>query len=154
MFSAPLPLYRTTAIAEAVSWTLLLGGIVVRAVWDAPIAVTIGGGVHGLVFLAYATTAVLVSRNQRWGLRPTVIAIGSAVVPYATIPTEIWLHRSGRLDGAWRLAATDDPRDATWHDRLLRASLARPWLLGLVLVAAVVALYVILLVVGPPGGER
>ncbi len=153
MTRTPLTLFRTLAIAEAISWTLLISGLVIRAVWDFPLAVTIGGGIHGFVFLSYGATAILVAKNQRWGAGATVVAILSAVIPYATIPTEIWLHRSGRLDGAWRLTPTTDPRDAAWHDRLMRWFLHRPWVLALLIAAAVVLLFVVLLIVGPPGGR-
>ena len=153
MFRAPLHLFRTLAIAEAISWTLLIAGLILRASADLAIAVTIGGGIHGFVFLAYGATAVLVAKNQRWGARPTVIAIASAVVPYATIPTELWLHRSGRLEGPWRLEPTGDPRDAAWHDRLMRWFLRRPWTLAILLAVAVVAVFVVLLIIGPPGGR-
>ncbi|MFI8593703.1 DUF3817 domain-containing protein [Microbacterium sp. NPDC078428] len=153
MFHTPLSLFRTLAIAEAVSWTLLIGGLVLRATADLPLAVTIGGGIHGFVFLAYGATAVLVAANQRWGAVPTVVAIASAVIPYATIPTEIWLHRTGRLRGDWRREAGADPRDSAWHDRLMRWFLRRPWVLGLLLAAAVALIFVVLLIVGPPGGR-
>ena len=153
MFRAPLNLFRTLAIAEAISWTLLIAGLIVRATTDLAMAVTVGGGIHGFVFLAYGATAVLVAKNQRWGAGPTVVAIASAVVPYATIPTEMWLHRSGRLDGAWRIDASGDPRDAAWHDRLMRWFLHRPVVLAALLALAIIALFVILLIVGPPGGR-
>lgn len=153
MFRTPLSLFRTLAIAEAISWTLLITGLILRATADLAIAVTIGGGIHGFVFLSYGVTAVLVAKNQRWGAGPTVIAVGSAIVPYATIPTELWLHRSGRLDGAWRLDATSDPRDDAWHDRLMRWFLRRPWVLAVILAAGVVVVFTILLLVGPPGGR-
>lgn len=153
MFRTPHRLFRALAIAEAISWTLLIAGLVVRAAWDIPLAVTIGGGIHGFVFLSYGATAVLVAKNQRWGAGPSVLAVVSAVVPYATVPAEIWLSRSGRLRGSWRLTASDDPRDAAWHDRLMRVSLRRPWLLGGGLAVLVVATYAVLLLVGPPGGR-
>ena len=153
MFRAPLNLFRTLAIAEAISWTLLIAGLILRATADLAIAVTIGGGIHGFVFLSYAATAILVAKNQRWGAGPTIVAIGSAIVPYATIPTELWLHRGGRLDGAWRLAPTADPRDAAWHDRLMRWFLRRPWVLAILLALAIVVVFVVLLIVGPPGGR-
>ncbi|MDZ5145531.1 DUF3817 domain-containing protein [Microbacterium testaceum] len=153
MFRTPLTLFRTLAIAEAISWTLLIGGVIVRAVADLPLAVSIGGGIHGFVFLAYGATAVLVALNQRWGLGPTALAVVSAVIPYATIPTEIWLHRTGRVRGAWRLEESGDPRDHRPLDRLLRFFLRRPWALALVLVAVVVVVFVVLLIVGPPGGK-
>lgn len=153
MFRTPLTLFRTLAIAEAISWTLLITGLIVRATTDFALAVTIGGGIHGFVFLSYGATAVLVSMNNRWRPGPTAFAIVSAVIPYATIPAEIWLHRRGLLAGSWRLAETDDPRDRTWHDRLLRAMLRHPWVLGLLIAVAVVLIFVVLLIIGPPGGR-
>ncbi|MDJ1113282.1 DUF3817 domain-containing protein [Microbacterium dauci] len=151
MFRAPVSIYRTLAFAEAVSWTLLIGGLIIRGVGGPAVAVTIGGGIHGFVFLAYAATALLVALNNRWSVGVGVLAVGAAVVPYATIPVEMWLRRSGRLAGAWRLEATDDPRDARPIDRLLRWFLRRAALLITLLVVGVVALYVVLLIVGPPG---
>ncbi|MCH6230239.1 DUF3817 domain-containing protein [Microbacterium sp. CFH 31415] len=154
MFRTPLNLFRVLAVAEAISWTLLIVGLILRATSDFAIGVTVGGAIHGFVFLSYGATAILVALNQRWGVWPTVVAVVSAVIPYATIPTELWLHRSGRLAGAWRLTATDDPRDAAWHDRLMRWFLGRAWLLVALIAAAVVVLYATLLVIGPPGGRH
>ncbi|MFS0866935.1 DUF3817 domain-containing protein [Microbacterium sp. 179-B 1A2 NHS] len=151
MFRAPAPLYRVLALAEACSWTLLIAALVIRAVGGPAVAVTIGGGIHGFVFLSYGATAILVALNNRWGVGATALAVASAVIPYATIPTEMWLRRTGRLAGAWRLEATDDPRDRRPVDRLLRWFLRHAALLVALLVVAVVALYVVLLIVGPPG---
>lgn len=153
MFRTPDRLYRVLAIAEAITWTLLIGAIIARALGAPGVVVTIGGGIHGFVFLAYGATALLVAVNQRWHVGVTILAVASAVVPYATIPMEIWLHRTGRLAGAWRLEATDDPRDRRWYDRLMRWFLRRPVVLVLLLAVAIVALYVILLIAGPPGGK-
>ncbi|WP_243073634.1 DUF3817 domain-containing protein [Microbacterium sp. SS28] len=153
MFRTPLELFRALAILEAISWTLLILGLVLRALTDIAIGVTVGGGIHGFVFLSYGATVILVAKNNRWRPWPTLVALVSAVIPYATIPTEIWLHRTGRLAGAWRLEATEDPRDALWHDRLLRWFLGRPWVLAVLIAVALVALYAVLLLVGPPGGR-
>lgn len=153
MFRTPAHLFRTLAIAEAITWTLLISAIIARAMGASGIVVSIGGGIHGFVFLAYAATALLVALHQRWHLGVAVLAVGSAVIPYATIPVDIWLHRSGRLQGVWRLDATDDPRDGRWYDRLVRWFLRHPWTLGILLAAGIIAAYVILLLVGPPGGK-
>ncbi|WP_029261328.1 MULTISPECIES: DUF3817 domain-containing protein [Microbacterium] len=153
MFRTPDRLFRVLAIAEAITWTILIAAIIARAVGAPGVVVTVGGGIHGFVFLAYAATAILVALNQRWHPGVGVLAVVSAVIPYATIPMEIWLHRTGRLDGAWRLEATDDSRDRRWYDRLMRWFLRRPWVLALLLAVGIVALYVILLLVGPPGGK-
>ncbi|KAA9085509.1 DUF3817 domain-containing protein [Microbacterium radiodurans] len=151
MFRTPLTAFRSLAIAEAISWTLLILGLVIRALFDLPVAVTIGGGIHGFVFLCYGATAVLVAWNNRWPLVPTVCAVGAAVIPYATIPTEIVLRRRGRLAGSWRTEASDDPRDARALDRLLRWFVNRPIVLAVILAVGIVAAYTALLVIGPPG---
>lgn len=152
MFRTPLNLFRALSIAEAITWTLLIAALIIRAVSGNALVVTLAGGIHGFVFLSYGATAILVAMNQRWGAWPAVVAIVSAIVPYATIPSELWLHRTHRLEGDWRLETTDDPRDAVWYDRWMRWFLLRPWALGLLILAAIVVLFVVLLLIGPPGG--
>lgn len=146
----PKQLFRAAAIAEAITWTLLIGALVARAVTGFALGVTIAGGIHGFVFLAYGATAVLLAVNQRWHPGVAATAIASAIVPYATIPVEIWLARSGRLDGQWRRDETDDPRDRVWIDRLARWFIRHPILLVALIVLAVVVLFVVLLNAGPP----
>lgn len=153
MFTKPARLYRVLAIAEAITWTILISALIARAVGAPGIVVTIGGGIHGFVFLSYGATAILVAVNNRWKVGVAVLAVASAIVPYATIPMEIWLHRTGRLEGEWRLEETDDPRDKNWFDRLVRWFLRRPWVLGALIAVAIVTLYVVLLILGPPGGK-
>jgi len=153
MFRTPARLYRVLAIAEAITWTILISALIARAVGAPGIVVTVGGGIHGLIFLAYGATAILVAFNQRWSIGLGILAVASAIVPYATIPMEIWLHRKGKLAGQWRLEQTDHPQDRTWYDRTMRWFLRRAWLLVTLIVVAVVALYVVLLLVGPPGGK-
>ncbi|HLU62949.1 MAG TPA: DUF3817 domain-containing protein [Protaetiibacter sp.] len=152
MFRTPASLFRVLAIAEAISWTLLIVGLILRATADLAIATTIGGTIHGFVFLSYGATAVLVALNNRWRPWPTTVAIVSAIVPYATIPAELWLSRSGRLAGQWR-TGEPDPADRLWYDGLLRWFLLRPWVLAVLIFLAVVTLFTVLLIIGPPGGR-
>ena len=141
------------AIAEAITWTLLIGALIGRATGLPPVLVTIAGSIHGFVFLSYGAMAVLLAFHQRWGVGVAVAAVASAIVPYATIPAEIWLHRTGRLEGDWRLTETDDPRDHTWYDRTMRWFLHRPWMLALGILVLVAAIFAVLLLIGPPGGK-
>ncbi|MGK0715380.1 DUF3817 domain-containing protein [Leucobacter sp. W1153] len=150
MFQSPRALFRTFAFAEVVSWTLLIAGLITRALTDWAPAVAIGGGIHGFIFLCYGATAILVAKNQRWGVGVTLVALLSAIIPYATIPTEMWVNKSGRLVGAWRTVPTSDARDARWHDRAFRFLITHPILTGVAMLAAVVLLYVVLLILGPP----
>ena len=153
MFTKPARLFRVLAIAEAITWTLLIAALIAHAVGAPSIVVTIAGGIHGFVFLSYGATAILVAFNQRWPIGLGILTVASAIVPYATIPMEIWLHRKGRLAGHWRLEESEHPQDRTWYDRTMRWFLNRAWLLVALIAVAIVALYVILLVVGPPGGR-
>lgn len=153
MAVSPRRLFGVLAFAEAVTWTLLITALILRATAGLDWTVSVAGGIHGFVFLAYGATALLVAINQRWSIGVAVLAVGSAVVPYATIATELWLARSGRLDGPWRREATDDPRDRGVIDRLARWFIRHPALLVAVAVVALVGLFVVLLILGPPGGR-
>jgi len=151
---SPRALYRAVAIAEAVTWTLLIGGMILKYLLRAgELGVQVGGFLHGLVFLAYGMTAVLVGLNQRWSVRLIGLALLTAVVPYATIPFDRRLERTGRLDGPWRTTATEDERDHTPLGAALRWVLNHPVLLAVVLVLALAGIFAILLALGPPGGR-
>ncbi|MFZ4895348.1 DUF3817 domain-containing protein [Plantibacter sp. Mn2098] len=148
---SPRIFFRTVAIAEAVTWTLLIIGLILKYVVDAgDLGVRIGGSIHGFVFLVYAASAVVVGLNQRWSVPTIAAGVASAVIPYATIPFDVWADRTGRLDGAWRIEQTDDPRDARWFDRTLRWFLGHPVVFGAIFVVGVVVVFSALLVGGPP----
>lgn len=153
VFQTPKALFRSFAFAEAVSWTLLIAGLIIRALGGPALAVTIGGGIHGFVFLAYGATSILVAMNQRWRVGLTALVLVSAVIPYATLPVEWWVMKKHLLEGTWRVEPGDNPRDTPWHDRALRVVLRHPVIFGLLLLLAVVILYIVLLIIGPPGGR-
>ena len=153
MFATPRSLYKIFALSEGVTWTLLLGGLAVRALFGInPLLLTIIGGLHGAVFLGYAVSAALVGVNNRWGFGRTVLAIALAIIPFATVPFEIAAERKGRLLGQWRRSKSNDPRDANWFDSLFRWFINRPILLAIALLALVSAIFAALLIIGPPGG--
>lgn len=153
MFATPRSLYKAFALSEGVTWTLLLGGLAIRALFGAPqLALTIVGGIHGAVFLGYGVSAALVGVNNRWGFGRTILAIALAIIPFATVPFEISAERKGRLVGEWRRTKSADPRDANWFDSLFRWFINRPVLLVIVMLAVVSVIFAALLVIGPPGG--
>jgi integral membrane protein len=149
----PRLLFRSVAIAEAITWALLIVGMLMKYVLEVgEFGVQVGGSLHGLVFIAFGMTALLVGVNQHWGVRLTLIALVTAIVPFGTIPLDRVLEKTGRLDGGWRHTRTDDPRDRTRVSALLRLVLARPVLLAAVMSVAVAAIMATLLTLGPPGG--
>ncbi|MEO7122450.1 MAG: DUF3817 domain-containing protein [Lacisediminihabitans sp.] len=147
----PRSFYRALSIAEAVTWTLLITGMLLKYVANAgSLPVVIGGSIHGLVFMSYAATAVIVGLNQRWKVGQIVFAVVTAIVPYATIPFDRSLERRGMLEGEWRREQTDDPRDKSVIDRLMRWFLNHPILLGVILVAVIAVVFSVLVTLGPP----
>lgn len=151
---SPRAFYRFLAFAEAVTWTLLIIAMVLKyALHAGGLPVQIAGSIHGFVFISYALTAGLVGVNQHWPKRLIILAVATAVVPYATVPFDLKMDRNGKLDGAWRRSATADPRDQTRVSRLLRWMLRRPAVLSGVFLLAIVVIMGTLLFIGPPGGQ-
>jgi integral membrane protein len=84
-------LLRIAAIAEAVSWAGLLVAMYFKYVeGDHGRAVWMLGTLHGYVWMAFVLVVFLVRAEYRWGWRMTLIALGSSVPPFATVPFEIW----------------------------------------------------------------
>lgn len=147
----PKQLFLTFAKGEAITWTLLIAALVIRALGDpVPAIVTIAGSIHGAVFLGYAVTALLVGLNQRWSFGKLALAVALAIVPYATIPLERRLVATSALEGSWRTSQSSDPRDKGFIDRLFRWFIARPFVLLAVLLIAIPAVFAFLLFLGPP----
>ena len=147
---SPRTLYRSIALAEMITWTLLLIGLVLKYVTHtSDLGVRIGGGVHGFVFLCYVVGTCFVWVNQKWPASAGVWAVVSSVIPYATVPTERSMERRGLLDGGWRLRAGGEaPRGFLEH---LQALVLRRTVLSLVAVVVVVAaVFTVLLRLGPP----
>lgn len=148
---SPRRFFRVLAFAEAVTWTLLIAGMILKYGFDAgALPVRIGGSIHGFAFIAYAITVVVVGLNQRWKASRVALGIVTAVVPYATIPFDLFVDRRGLLDGAWRREASNDPRDHTIVGRLLRWLLNHPVTFAVSLALAVVVIMTVLLFLGPP----
>jgi membrane-bound ClpP family serine protease len=54
------------------------------------------------------------------------------------------------LDGQWRTAASSDPRDNHWFDRLFRWFITQPVILIVTLVGVVAFIFTVLVSLGPP----
>ncbi|AXG12247.1 DUF3817 domain-containing protein [Intrasporangium calvum] len=149
----PRTLYRRIALAEMVTWALLLVGMALKYVTGTTdLGVRVFGLVHGVVFIAFALVTVLLWVNQRWTVRELALGLVCAVPPFLTVWWERRLERAGRLEGGWRLADGEDT-PATPAERVVAALVARPVVALTVGVLSVAALAGVALVVGPPVGS-
>jgi integral membrane protein len=90
--------FRAVAIAEAVSWVLLLAGMFVKWVLKtSEVGVQLAGPVHGAVFLIYVVVTLLAWRVLRWRLGTALLALIASVPPLCTVWFERWARRTGRL---------------------------------------------------------
>lgn len=130
------------------TWAGLIAGLVLRAL-DVINIVPITGGIHGFVFLCYAVTTVFVWANQQWRFRVGFTGLVLAIVPFATVPFEVWVDRRGMLKGGWRLAPGGDaPKGFVEHVQAW--ILRRPLLAIAILIVLIVAVFSTLLWLGPP----
>jgi len=90
--------FRAVALAEAVSWVLLLAGMFVKWVLrTSEVGVQLAGPVHGAVFLLYVALTLVAWRVLRWTPRTALLALAASVPPLVTVWFERWAERTGRL---------------------------------------------------------
>ncbi len=144
----PARLFTLLAQAEMVTWTLLLLGMLAKYVLHlGELGVRIGGSLHGFVFLAYVLVTVLVAVDQKWAFRDLLAGLGSAIIPYLTVPFERSAMRRGLLGDTWRLRAQEGRGIA---ERAVALVVRRPVPASLVLLVAIVLVFSGLLALGPP----
>lgn len=144
----PRLLFRVVAVAEAVTWALLLAGMFLKYVTETTeVGVQVGGMLHGVVFVAYCVTTVVVAVDGMWSAGRTTRGLLAAVPPFFTVWFDVAVERRGGLEDHWRLrTAQPDGRG----ERLLALLLRRPWQGLAAGVIVVVGLTALALLVGPP----
>jgi integral membrane protein len=90
--------FRAVAVAEAVSWVLLLAGMFVKWVLrTSELGVQLAGPVHGAVFVGYVLVSLVAWRVLGWAPRTALLALVASVPPLCTLWFERWAQRSGHL---------------------------------------------------------
>lgn len=145
---SPRRLFRTVAVAEAVTWALLLTGMFLKYVTETTeLGVRIGGALHGFVFVAYVVVTAVVAVDARWSAKRTILGLLAAVPPFFTVWFDLASERQGALPEHWRLDA-DQPRGL--RERVVGWLVRKPAQGVAVAFVAVVALFGAALLVGPP----
>jgi integral membrane protein len=148
---SPRTLFRRVAVAEAITWALLLSGMALKYSGVTELGVRVFGMVHGVVFIAYGLTTLLVAVDQRWRPGRTLLGLLSAVPPFMTVWFDRYAGRHGALAPHWRLTG-DASTDGTRVDRPVAWLLRNPLRGSLAGLVAVLALTGVALLAGPPVG--
>ena len=85
-----VPLFRLVGFLEGISYLVLLGiAMPLKYFVDMPSAVTIVGGMHGGLFVAYIVMSILLAILFRWPIWRLTLALLASVVPTGTL----WFDR-------------------------------------------------------------
>jgi integral membrane protein len=83
-------LFRLAAIGEAVGWSLLISGIILRHFLASNDPVVIAGQIHGMLFFCYAVAALGLYPNLHWSRSRAFCALLASVPPYGSLLFEQW----------------------------------------------------------------
>ena len=73
--------FRVVAVAEAVSWLLLIVATIVKYSADAPLGVHVMGPIHGVLFIAYVILTLELRRRLSWDGRTTLVVLAESILP-------------------------------------------------------------------------
>ncbi len=96
-------LFRVVAIAEAISWLLLLLAMLCKWILEtepfglAEGGVPTAGPIHGGIFVAYVVMCVVAYFTFRWNVKTALLALVSAIPPFMTLWFELKADREGLL---------------------------------------------------------
>lgn len=149
--SRPLTLFRRVAIAEAITWALLLVGMFFKYVTDTTeLGVRIFGMIHGIVFISYCVTTVLVWVDQKWSARRGLLTLAASIPPFFTFIPEVLAVRRSWIGDHWRLRSVEGASVPENVARWVLIAPVRGLLVGLVAIAVLTS---VALVVGPPASS-
>ncbi len=83
MLRDPVRIFRWIAVAEGLSFLLLLGVAMPLKYWAGmPLMVRIVGSIHGGLFVLYVLAAFRAAHADQWSFRQLLIALVASVLPF------------------------------------------------------------------------
>ena len=93
--------FRWTALAEGVSYLVLLGiAMPLKYVWAMPMAVKIVGWLHGVLFIAYCALGLRAALRERWTFTFSTWAFVASLIPFGTFVLEWQLKNAEASQGS------------------------------------------------------
>ena len=99
-------IFRTVAIAEALSWALLLAAMFCKWILESePFGlheggVPVAGPIHGGIFVLYVASSILAAVVFKWNAKTTLLALAASIPPLCTYWFETVADRKGLLSRA------------------------------------------------------
>lgn len=90
--------FRAAAVIEAFTWAgLLIAMIIKYPLQGSPMGVTVFGWFHGAAWITFIIASIASSIRFRWPVWAFLLGLLMSVLPFLTVPYDIWMERSGRL---------------------------------------------------------
>ncbi|MGM0558645.1 MAG: DUF3817 domain-containing protein [Myxococcota bacterium] len=85
MFQTPLGRFRAVAIAEGISYIVLLGvAMPLKYIWEMPLMTKYVGWAHGVLFIGYCVLGLHAAIVQKWTFVKSAIAFIASLIPFGT----------------------------------------------------------------------
>ncbi|MGO1319484.1 MAG: DUF3817 domain-containing protein [Galactobacter sp.] len=100
--------FRAMSIIEAVSWVGMIIALVVKYPLDGtPMLVTVWGWVHGIAWIGFCLAGLNAAIRFRWSWWLVPVGFVMSVLPFLTLPFDVWMERTGRLKRRSSAHSTD-----------------------------------------------
>ncbi|MGO4145656.1 DUF3817 domain-containing protein [Paenarthrobacter sp. YAF11_1] len=95
--------FRSASLAEGISWAGLIAALIIKYPLSGnPFGVTIWGWIHGVVWLAVVAATIAAAIRFRWPWWALPAGLVVSVLPFLSVPFDLWMERTGRLRAGWR----------------------------------------------------
>jgi len=80
----PFGRFKAVAIAEGISYLLLLGiAMPLKYLMDMPLAVRVAGSIHGFLFILYVLVLLQTAMKLKWSFSKIVLGFFASLLPFA-----------------------------------------------------------------------
>ncbi|MDR6224475.1 DUF3817 domain-containing protein [Desmospora profundinema] len=98
MFKTAFDRFRIISLIEGISFLLLLGiAMPMKYLADIPMAVTVVGWIHGVLFILYMVALAHVTFTDRWPFKRVAGAVIASVLPFGPFVFDTRLKREVQM---------------------------------------------------------
>lgn len=88
----PVSFLRRIALLEAISFLMLLGiAMPLKYAWHMPMAVSVVGMIHGVIFVVLCWALVQVIKTARWPVSRAAIVFVASLLPFVPFFLDRWM---------------------------------------------------------------